>query len=140
MPLPYPLLFVCLLVISCSQKERAKLVMGNVVEYTQEGRPLVKGSTTLMPEDTLSLILSSDQPFNVPVITFSISKLTNGQKQLLASEPVGAGQGIKYLRTRRTAADLIKKYGYGEFLVQFLKEGEVIAEGIYQVKPFQFEQ
>lgn len=108
--------------------------MGNSVWYTSDGRSIVTGRTALTPKDTLRFILSSNTSFAVPIISFIVFKIQNGKKYAVSIEKVGLQPGTKAVRNMFLGTDLVKRFGYGDFLVQFTSGEEVLAEGSYSMK------
>jgi len=117
-----------------AQKRGFTLQLGNTVTYVKGGEAVVSGSTALTPRDTLSLILSNKKPFDSPSILFGVFKITNGQKQHLSFDAIQIKPGTKVVRNRFAATDLIRRYGYGDFLLQFTHGKSVLAKGSFSIK------
>lgn len=128
------LLLAALFLQAGAQKRGFKLQLGNTVTYTKGGDAVVSGTTNLTPRDTLSLILSNSKPFDSPSILFGVFKLTNGQKQHLSFDAIQLKPGTKVVRNRFAATDLIRRYGYGNFLLQFTHGKNVLATGLFSIQ------
>lgn len=118
----------------CAQKQSVILQLGTVVSYAKDGQATVSGSTNLTAKDTLSLILSSPRPFNTPSILFTVFKVVNGKQQALSYDAIQLKSGMKVIRHRFPATDLIRRYGSGDFLLQFTHEKHLIAKGSFTIR------
>ncbi|HEV7332721.1 MAG TPA: hypothetical protein VGN63_16905 [Flavisolibacter sp.] len=126
-------ILVSLLVHCSPESEKATLYIGNSITFTANGEFTVSGTTNFTKGDTIAFVLSQQTPFDFPFLTYILYKIEKGQQQKLKVEHIKINPGVRFVRNKFPAGELIRQYGFGDFLVQFYGGKSLVAEKIYKL-------